>query len=496
MNASFNPLRFSPLVEKVRLALPQGAPIYLVGGAVRDMLIGRFSHDLDFAIPQKAIPTSRRLAKSLGADFFPLDPERDTGRIILTDDDGQRTFLDFSAYRGPDLESDLRDRDFTVNAMAIPMHGDPVLIDPLGGSKDLREKLLRACSDRAFLNDPVRTVRAVRLGVALGFKLIPETRQLLHQAIPELGRVSPERLRDELFRILEGRTPASALRTLDLLGALEFLLPELSLLKGVSQSAPHTSDVFEHTLNSAQRMAEVLDVLSPQPKPDSADNWAMGLISLRLGRYRPQLHQHLATPLNLDRSLRALLVLAALYHDIGKPQTRQVDENYRIRFLEHETAGTSIATQRAAHLHLSNQETSRLATLIRNHMRPLLLAHNKDLPSRKAVYHYFRDCGEAGVDICLLALADALGTYGVSLPQDEWARLVEVVRILLEAWWEKQAEHVSPPTLLSGSDLIQELGLHPGPQVGKLLEAIREAQAIGEVQTREQALEVARRYLQ
>jgi putative nucleotidyltransferase with HDIG domain len=217
---------------------------------------------------------------------------------------------------------------------------------------------------------------------------------------------------------------------------------------------------------------------------------------MRLGRYRELLEKHLSVRLNQDRPLRPLLFLAALYHDAGKPQTRSVDDDGRIRFFRHEEVGAKQISRRSGALQLSNAEMDRVKTIVRHHMRPLLLAQTGDLPpSRRAIYRFFRDTGPAGIDICLLSLADVLSTYGLTLPQEVWARHLDVIRSLFEAWWERPAELVSPPSLVNGHDLIAELRISPGPLLGKMLEDIREAQATGQVQNHRQALSLAKSLL-
>lgn len=490
------------LLDRIRQILPEDTPVYLVGGAVRDALLGKPVHDLDFVLPERAMPAGRKVANALGIDFFPMDTERDTARLIQAQPDGSRLFLDFAGLRALDLESDLRDRDFTINAMALDLRQLQTLIDPLQGAQDLRNKVIRPCSEASLLNDPVRALRGIRLATALGYQLLPETRQLIRQALPRLPQVSAERLRDEIFRILDGPQPATAMHILAILGGLPYTLPELSPLAGVSQSPPHTLDVWSHTLGVVQKLSAIFNILAPQHNPEAADNWTMGLISLRLGRYRQQLHEHLTTPLNPDRSLRALLLLAALYHDSAKPQTRRVEENGRIRFFEHDELGAKLVAERAARLHLSNDEIERLKLTVRHHMRPILLAQPGEdhpegkMPTRRAIYRFFRSNGSAGVDICLLSLADTLATYGSALPQETWTYQLDVIRSLLESWWEKPAEHVSPPALLSGHHLMQTLALPGGPQIGQLLELIREAQAAGEISTQEEALQLARAWLE
>ena len=215
----------------------------------------------------------------------------------------------------------------------------------------------------------------------------------------------------------------------------------------------------------------------------------MGLVSLRLGRYRQQIEEHLNTSINPDRPLRALLLVAALYHDTGKPGTFRRTEDGRIRFLEHEALSAKLARRRAKAWRLNNPEIERLETIVRHHMRPLLLAQAAEPPSLRAIYRFFRDTGPAGVDICLLSLADTLATYGATLPQTIWSKQLDTVHILLEAWWEQPQESVHPPALLNGHDLMQIFHLAPGPQIGHLLEEIREAQAAGELKSRDAALQ-------
>ena len=501
------PLTFSPLLDSVRAALPKDLAVYLVGGAVRDALLGRRSHDLDFVLAADGIQTARRVARALQADFYPLDPERDTGRVILTGPDGERTLMDFAAFRGPDpstgsgrsLDSDLAGRDFTLNAIAYHLQENS-LYDPFGGVLDLKEKRLRLCAPSACRDDPVRILRGVRLAAHFGFHILPEARSAMKEAAGLLAGVSAERLRDELFRILEGPKPAACLRALDLLGALDSTLPELPALKGVEQPAPHVHEVWEHTLSVLVHLESILAALSPDYDPDIASDLANGLLVLKIGCYREQFAAHLAAPLTPNRSLRGLLFLAALYHDAAKPQTRQADEHGQLRFWGHDGQGAELAADRARRLALSNDEVERLVIIVRSHMRILYqtnrLAGEAKPPSRRAVYRFFRDTGEAGVDVILLALADFRATYEQALPQEAWSACLDVCRTLLEAWWERRPERVAPPPLLDGDDLMRLLDLQPGPQVGRLLEALREAQATGEVSSREQALDLARRKLQ
>ena len=485
-----SPFSFSPTLAAVREALPTDQETYLVGGAVRDVILGRESHDLDFALPNDGIKLAKHIANKLKGAFYPLDSDRDTGRVILTDESGVRTIMDFASYRGANIEADLRDRDFTINAIAYNLQTES-FFDPLNGATDARAKLIRTCSPESFTNDPVRILRAIRLAAGLGFQLDRETRQNMKQAAGGLRSVSPERLRDELFRILEGPQPGTAIRALEMLDALPHILPELPALKGVEQPAPHVYDVWTHTLTTMNQLEGILAALAPGYDPESTGDLFTGLLVLRLGRYREQFATHFANSLNTDRSIRALLLFAALYHDVAKPTCKTIDDDGRIRFWGHDEQGEEIAAKRANSLHLSNDEVQRLRLIIRQHMRMHFHSNRMEAerktPSRRAIYRFFRDAGEAGVDLVLLALADVRATRGHTLTQETWSATLDVCRIFLENYWEKPAETVSPPRLLNGNEVMNEFALEPGPRVGEILEAIREAQATGKVSTRDEA---------
>ncbi len=490
-----NTFEFPPLLKSLRAALPADIEIYLVGGTVRDILLGCLSHDYDFVLPGDALGVARSLANTIGGAYYPLDAERGTARIVFTDEDGERTLLDFAALRGDTLEADLGARDFTINALALDLHQPDALLDPFGGAADLRSKVLRACSSTSLKADPLRVLRAIRMAAAYNLHIEPETRQQMRAAISMLDQVSPERIRDELFRIFETPRLATSIRALDLLGALEVVLPEMAALKNLAQSAPHTLDAWNHTLETARQLSRLLHVFGPAHDSEASGNLSLGLAVIRLGRYREQITKYLQHELSTGRSVLGLLFAASLYHDIGKPRSQQQEENSgRIRFLEHEQVGAEMVAERASGLHLSNAEIMWLRAVVLQHMRPTWLANQLSsdaLPSRRAIYRFFRAAGESGPGVVLLSLADLLATYGPGIPPERWRRQLDVARAILEAWWENYAEQVNPPALINGNDLMQEFQLVPGPRIGEILDQIKEAQAMGEINTRERAIKFA-----
>ena len=485
----------SELPRQVRAQLPDGLPAWLVGGAVRDRLLRRPVRDFDFVVAGDALAGARAIANALGGAYYPLDAERGVGRVVLETSDGQVT-LDLARLRGPDLLADLRARDFTLNAMAIDLARPDELIDPLQGERDLRAKLIRACSDTAMADDPLRTIRGVRLAAELRFRLDRATQAAIRAQAGRLGGVSGERRRDELMHCLSGPRPAAAIRSLDLLGLLPALLPELAALHGVTQSAPHVYDVWEHTLMVLQRLIDLLAALDPVYDAETASDLTLGLVSLRLGRHRQALGEHLAAAAGAAQAgPQAPLLLASLLHDIGKPATRTVEPGGRICFFNHDQAGADLVGERLTELRFSSEEIQRQSAIVAHHLRPLGLS-GEDQVTRRAVYRYFHQTGAAGIDVVLLALADFLGTYGDSPPPvDDWNRLLDVCSALLRAYFETPEQNVRPPALLTGDDLMRDFGLRAGPGLGRLLAELREAQAAGEVTEREAATSWVRAYL-
>jgi hypothetical protein len=236
-------------------------------------------------------------------------------------------------------------------------------------------------------------------------------------------------------------------------------------------------------------------VLADENSPAPAEGPWLELAWRGLQRYRPQFNSLVEQKITNQRRRAGLLYLAALYHDSAKPASQTQDEQGRLHAFGHEDLGAELVADRARALQFSTDEVTYLHTVVRQHMRVHAIAQNAGRPSRRAIYHFYRDCRETGPDLCLLSLADTLATYGATLPEAVFTREMEVCRVLLEALWEKPDESVHPVALLNGNDLMDEFGLPPGPQIGKLLELLREAQAEGRITARAEALDLARAWL-
>ena len=451
----------------------QDADAYLVGGLVRDQLLQRgVKRDIDLAIDGDASELARAFADRHGGAFYLMDAEHNVARVILG-----VTYIDFAAQRG-DVRSDLATRDFTINAMARQIGSDE-LIDPFHGQRDLREKQVRSVSSTVFHDDPVRLLRALRLVGELGFALEPRTEDMMRGDAPLLAFASMERARDELCKILAQKNPVALLRQANDLGILGALAPELNALKNVTQSPPHGYDVFEHTLHVVDELAKLQ---------------ARGYADVASGEFVSEMQSHFAQTVSADHTRGTLLRLSALLHDIAKPETRSVDDSGNIHFYEHEARGAEMSGAILRRLRFSNDEIELVTRTVANHLRPLLLTREPRVTNR-AAYRFFRDAGAAGIDVCVLALADQRGKSAPDIDQTSDVQVRAVLSALLDRYFRAPEQVVAPPVLVDGRALMRELNIDAGPRVGELLEAIREAQVEGEVKTREDALAFARRML-
>jgi poly(A) polymerase/tRNA nucleotidyltransferase (CCA-adding enzyme) len=458
-----------PQVELLRALVrvaPRGSAPLLVGGAVRDALLGRApALDLDVAIAGGALDVARRLADALGIAFVPLDRERGAARVVAP---GHR--VDLADFRAPTLEEDLAARDFTVNALAVPLRallrrGRAPVHDPLGGLADLAARRLRLAGPGVLAEDPVRALRGVRLACGLAFRLTPATRAAIRQTAPAISTVSPERVRDETLAVLAAPATARALRMADRLGVLAAVFPEVEPMRRTPQPAPHRFDVLEHSLRAV----------------DACDRLLARLAAL--APFGAELAAHVAQPLGGGISRGQILKLATLLHDVAKPETRRTLRG-RVRFFEHDLLGAARARAIGERLRLPERATAVLERLVRHHLRPMHLAAAGELTPR-ARYRFFRDLGGETRDLLLLVLADASAVRGES-PFRLWPRMA-LVRALL-AGWEEQRETFRREPLVRGGDVMARFRLAPGPEVGRLLARAREAQDLGLVSTKEEAL--------
>jgi tRNA nucleotidyltransferase/poly(A) polymerase len=473
---------------------------YIVGGYVRDLLLARPTRDLDLVVKGEALAVAREAADVLGGAFVLLDKERHTARVVVRDV-GVRYYLDFATLQGKTLYTDLGARDFTINAMALDVQDnarEPCIIDPFDGRRDLESRTVRAVSDAVFQDDAIRLLRAVRFAAELDLEVELQTEQLMERDASLIGQVSAERVRDELCKILDTGRSEARLRYMDRVHLLGHVLPELEPLRVLRQPLPHDQDALEHSLGAVggvDRVLEALRSLSQGETPWAPESGGAGRlvedqIARAVGPFAPQLAAYVGEELAGERGRSVLLKLSALLHETGTASTARVDEKGWMGSLGHYAQGAAAAARALRRLRFGNREVKLVRTTIQHHMRPLELSELEEISDR-AVHRFFRDTGGAGIDVLLLSLADHLDLVQYGADVDQWERICDAVGVLLQSYYERYEEIIEPVPLLSGRDLVEGLGMEPGPEVGRVLLMLYEAQAAGEVSSREEALQLA-----
>ncbi len=461
-----------PGAEAALAALAASHPTaWLVGGAVRDRRLGRASSDLDVALAGDAREAARQLARSLDAHRFALSDAFGAWRVMARD---RRWQVDLLPLMGETIEDDLARRDLTINAIAEPLGGGPP-VDPFGGVADIAARRLRMVSPTAFRDDPLRVLRLARHACELGFAIEPATLATARESAAGLSGVAGERVFGELGRVIRTERASEGIVLIERLGATAVVLPELDALRGVRQSAYHHLDVHDHTLLVLE------ETIALQRDPAGPLGEALGAPVSAL------LAEPLADGLTRGDALR----LGALLHDIAKPQTRAESAEGRVSFLGHDAEGAEAVLAILRRLRASERLANHIAALARHHLRLGFLVHEVPL-SRRAVYDYLRACEPVEVDVSLLSIADRLATRGrgADVAID---RHLALARELIADALQWRARRPRPP--VNGDELVAELGLAPGPQLGELLRELEQAAYAGEIASRADALACARELL-
>jgi tRNA nucleotidyltransferase/poly(A) polymerase len=452
----------SVVARVCRFLQGRSARAYLVGGYVRDRLLGRESHDVDFAVEGDALDLARTVADWMHGSFVPLDDERGTGRVVTRDEHGRRLFVDFAVLQSRDIIVDLSRRDFTIDAIALDINDFSRFIDPYDGRGDLEAGLVRAVSEAAFQDDPLRTLRAVRLAAELSLRIELQTEGWIRRDAGLIAAVSAERVRDELSKTLAQPGAADNLRYLDELRLLEVILSETEGVKGTGR--------FESSLEVVRALEDLYAIIHHSPSSIL---------------YSDRLLSHLSRFTSGDRQRLVLLKLVAFLCGVAEdPAGEGNRRNSAARLV-------GLALRR---LRFSREEVG-LGRTIAAHRGRLGQLRAAEAVTRRDVYRFFRDTGKAGLDLLLLFLADQLAAQEMSPDLDQIGATVlweKFAADLLRDYYERHTEVISPPKLISGDDLKEAFGLVEGPRLGELLEAVREAQAAGEIRTRQEALDYVR----
>jgi poly(A) polymerase len=480
------------LIEVDRFLTEKQIEAYLVGGFVRDTLIGRTTADIDIAVKDDALKIAMQAADELQGTYVPLDDINRVARVAIRSQSGlqinKQWYIDFSTIV-EDIGKDLARRDFTVNALAANLHSCVKnleiinIIDPFNGQADLKRKSIQAVNERVFEADPARLLRAVRLAAELGFTISVETESTLIKSSSLIKNVAGERIREELLRILANSKAGFFIRYLDELGLLTAIIPELEPSRGVEQPVEHHWDVLNHSLETVCTAGLLLKQdLCSYAGPDLLKDLT----------WNEKISRHFSSEIGGGSARSSLFKLAALLHDIAKPETKLISKD-RVRFFGHTEQGAEVVVRVLERLRFSNKEIKLVEAMVRYHMRPTQMS-NEGMPSRKAIYRFFRDSGSAGLDILFLSLADHLAARGPDLDMTQWKWHIEQVNFILNEYF-RQASELVPSKLVDGHDLIRLFHLQPGPKIREILELVKEAQAAGEIINRDQALSYIKNHI-
>jgi poly(A) polymerase len=449
--------------------IPSSSNAFIVGGTVRDLLIGSSPKDIDIVTLSDPRQLAQKIAKNTRKRVIELGkPGKKIFRIVTA-----KQIYDIAPANGNTIEEDLKKRDFTINAMAISLgngNAADTIIDPHNGRGDLHTKTIRMISSDNLLDDPVRLLRAYRIASGLDFNISRDTSRAIHAASARINTSAGERIKDELFKLFA--TPCSYRYVLMMnnTGLLTEIFPELLALKSCSQNAFHQYNAFDHTLKAYDFIEKILHTPDAQ-EPEIAD----------LKPFLPSFSHY------------ALLKYTILLHDIGKPRTRSIDPGGRIHFYGHEKTGAEMADRINRRLRLSNDEQKYIIFIIRNHLKPLSLftAYNRNRLSRKAIFRFFLKCGHMTKDLLVHTAADL---YGKGFSENTRA-FAEFLNYLIGIHADSFKPENSAPPLINGEDLINEFNLEPSPLFSKILGQIEEERFLGNITTRKEAFIHVKKFL-
>jgi poly(A) polymerase len=443
---------------------------WFVGGTIRDRALGRPSPDIDVVVRGDVKALAADVAARAGRPWFALSHEFGAYRVV-----GEHAHLDLAALRGGSLRADLALRDFTLNAVALPISGgDPV--DPFRGLQDLRARRLVGVSPGIFVDDPVRLLRAARFAHVLDLHIDPGLEERIRREARRASEAAPERLLSEIALTLDAGRSAAAFALWDRLGLLQVILPEVARLRDVEQSDFHHLEALGHTQETAQQLDRVLQDLG---------TWFPSA--------REPLEGRLAAAVDGAFSRPAALRLAAFLHDAGKADTRNVQPDGRVLFWGHTQRGAAIASTVCRRLRCSSALSSLITTVVREHLGLGVLERQEGPPAREVV-RYLWTTAPWQPEALILSLADRLATRGPRVKEEQVEAQAALADRLMAAWYRREVDPPRAP--VSGEDLMQTLSVPPGPLLGELVREVALAYEAGEVTSREESLAAARRFLE
>ena len=431
---------------------------YLVGGYIRDCILGKDSKDRDIAI-KGAEGFAQKLAEKLDATFITLDSENKIYRLVLKD---KENYLDISELCGNTIEEDLMRRDFTINAIAYDLKENR-FIDVTGGIEDIKNKQLKAIKEENFTDDPLRILRAFRFAATTGFEVNKELQQILIKHKDLIKQPAKERIHDEIIKLFGGKyTSQTLLKMLDA-GVLELVFPCVNDIKKIPSNTHHHLDLIHHLIETVRQIELQYQAADTEVKQH--------LDKIDFGGY-PRINH---------------LKLAGFLHDIGKPSTWTIEESGRHRFIGHDVEGEKLVKPLLKDLKFSNKQIEYISTMVRYHIYPsnVIVSPNLD---NKIMMRYVRKMEDNVIDNIILAKADRLSAQGEAVTKEMTENNINGLNKLLNFYLEVKPTLKPLPKLLNGVEIMQILGIKQSPTLGKIINELHEAQLNEEVITKEDAI--------
>lgn len=482
----FHRLLPAPLFDLTDILVDICGEIYLVGGAIRNFLINRDIKDFDFVAKKHTIQAARKVVDNFNGDFYILDKGRKTARALVNLD-GKQLKLDFAEFNGVNIEQDLARRDFTINAMAIRLPAMEQIIDPLDGEEHLKQSRLFLCSPTALNDDPVRTIRIVRFAQEFNLRIDPNIVPIIDSASRNLINVSAERKRDAFLDVIRTADAKAAFDQMKAYGIFHEILPDVVMLSNITLTPPHTYNAWTHTLQVVTYCQQILAGIGIAPNIIEFHPRLEQALS-RLEKFKPFIKTYFKKKVAVERTKYQLLILSALYHDAGKAVVRDEFDGSRKRFPNHARVGAELARDWAKKMGFSNKEVTCLVNTIKYHMKPSKPSFTDHLRKDIAIHRFFKKAGKAGILIAILHLADVLTTYEDALTDERWDQAVSAVENIFKACFIRYEMIIAPAPLLNGDEILDLMHLKPGKKIGKLIIALTEAQVVGEIHNRGEAV--------
>lgn len=457
------------IIKKIaEIARNKKQRVYIVGGFLRNKILKRKTFDIDFIIFKDVEKFSKYVANSLKGSFINLSKRFGFYRVVIKDKQLQ---LDFAKIKGKSLNEDLNSRDFTINTLVAKVENPNNIIDKFNAVKDIKREVIREVSKDIFKFDPIRILRAIRFSANLKFDISDKLKRLIKKERLLLKYMSGERIRDELFKILEVDDCCRYLKLMDKLKILEVLFPEILAMKKIKQSPNHHLDVWNHSLETIRLL-----------------NYSTEKIGKMTPSLKNNIREYLYGEITKGRKRFDIIKFAALFHDVSKPEVMEVI-NGKIRFIRHENIGPYRVAKISKRIKLSRNEIKLLKILVLNHLRPGNLACEKKV-TKRAISRFIIDLDKDVLGCLILSLADRFAARGKIVDSKIIKMHIKITKKILDAY-QNSLVTSNLPKLISGDDLIKKFYLKEGPLIGKILKKVREAQIDGKITTRFDALTFA-----